>query len=594
MSAASFFRRLIVSAMAITLAFLYIFVNFKGLTTADGMEKSQFAREISRVSYQTKMIRPVAIWQYSQKHNQEAFLQQVQRTDSYNSPLYPLVLGAVFKIIGADDFESWKMKEGDTIYKLDRVIVALSIFFFLIGVLIVYALARRVFDGTIAGMTFFVLMTCEMFWNFTHTGMPNCFMFMLFSGAMYFAYRATEASSEENGNGFVSGALAGILLVLLCLCHWMGVWILIGFIVYSFFFLRPMGGIAAVTVVVALLAFTFPVLQNIKQTGNPFGTAFYTLYAGLGASSDMIMRSGDAGDIVIPFRDTALKFVRNSIGQVTNVYEYIGYIIAAPLFFLSLIHSYKKKAVASFRWAILSMWFFAGIGMSIYGLGENAYYSNQIHYLFGGVMTIYGLSMVMILWMKLPVVRELEGIFKETHLIVLGALACAPMLLQIPDGIYRGLVFKKNFPNWPPYSPSSLNTKLNSIIDEDRYIFSDQPWAVAWYADRNAIWMPHNVETFKKIEASALSQAVPIAGVHVSPTSLGERGFYESFLDNRDMSALSIDGWAAVVTQGGMGVGELAKKSKDTSQIMTNYPYPLPLNGALMIYHAAEKPRLKN
>ncbi len=593
MNTASFFRRLIVCVMVLTISFLYLFVNFKGLTTADGMEKSQLAREISRGSYSTKMIRPIAIWQSSQKQDREAFLDEVAATDSYNSPLYPLVLGAVFKLIGADDFETYKMQDTDTIYALDRVIAGLSVLFFLIGILISYVLAKRMFDGTIAGMTLFILVTCELFWRFTQTGMPNCLMFMLFSAALYYTYVATERSLEENRNGLLPGVLAGIFLILLCLCHWMGVWLLIGFLIYSFIFIRPVGGVVSFVIVAAILAFFYPLFLNMKQTGNPFGTAFYSLYAGLGNSNDLIMRAGDFGDVPIMFRNLALVFINNILSQITKVYEYMGYIIAAPLFFLSLIYKYKKSAVTNFKWAIFILWGLASLGMSVYGLGNNALYSKQLHYLFAAPMTAYGLSIIIILWNKMPGTRDLSGVWNKSHLILLAILASAPVLLSIPNDIFRGLTLKKSYPNWPPYFPSALSNTLNVWVDDDNYVMSDQPWAVAWYADKNAIWLPTKTKTFKQIESIAKEQRTPIAGIHISPTSFGEGSFYEGLQKSGEIMALALDGWVVATTDGTMKFRDLAKKSKITAPIISNYSYSYPLVRGAMVYHSAERADVK-
>lgn len=560
------------------------------------MEKSQLAREVSRGTYKTKLIRPIAISQYTKKTGQSEYrLEQIQKTDSYNSPLYPVFLGAVFKLIGASDFEAFRMKSDDTIYTLDRIIVGLSMLFFLMGIIMVYLLGRAIFDETVAGLSAFILLTCELFWTFTQTGMPNCFMFMIFSAAIYFIYLSTEKSAEEAGSGFILGALGGVLLVILCLAHWMAVWLLLGFLVYSFLYLKPRGAITIVTILVAFLAFAFPVLQNIKQTGNPLGTAFFTVYTGLGASTDLIMRSGDVNEVFISVRDIALKFTRNTLSQVTNVFEYIGFILVAPLFFLSLMHNYRRKAVANFRYAVFYMWIFAALGMSIYGLGDDALYSKQIYYLFAGIMTIYGLSMVMIIWSRFSGARAADGAKSNLHLVLIGLLSAAPLFLTFPDGIFNGLLSKKAQTTWPPYSASALNTRLNPILEKGGYIFSDQPWAVAWYADRNAIWTPHDPKVLKQIEKATSNQNNPVAGIHVSPTSIGEKSFFEGYVNNVQLTPLILDGWivASVNDFNKLKPGVIARSSPEIDGILDKYSYPVPLNGSLMIFHAAETPKIR-
>ena len=51
--------RLAFYALAIGLALIHVFITFRGLSTAAGMEQAQLAREIARGNgYQTKVIRP--------------------------------------------------------------------------------------------------------------------------------------------------------------------------------------------------------------------------------------------------------------------------------------------------------------------------------------------------------------------------------------------------------------------------------------------------------------------------------------------------------------------------------------------------------
>ncbi len=594
MTPASLFSKLIVWALTLSIAFIYIFVNFKGLTTADGMEKSQLAREVSRGAYKTKIIRPIAMHQYSKKHDRPGFLKEVASADSYNSPLYPLILGGVFKLIDAGSYEKWKMNDSESVYKLDRVVCGMSVLFFLLSAIMASQLARKMFDETIAGFTFILLVSCELFWKLAQTGMPNCLMLLLFTTAMYCLYIATDHSNSSDKNGFVYGSIAGILLVLLCMCHWMGLWLLLGFLIYSFFFIRPMGGVSATTLVVALAAFAFPVNQNLTQTGNPFGTAFFSLYTGLGLSDEVIMRAGDSGDVYIAFRDLAFNFLKNAFRQISVGYEYAGYVVVIPFFFLSVIHYFRNPTVNTFRWGVLILWFCAVLGMSVYGLGDDAMHSNQLHYLFTPIMIAYGLSIIAIFWKRLPLSNSLDGVWEKSHFYLIALIACAPMVLAMPVDVIKGLRSKKIIPNWPPYFPSALNLSLNTIVPEESFIFSDQPWAVAWYADRNAIWTPNSFRTFQKMQDEAASHRTPIAGVHVSPSSFGSKSFYRSYLANRDLASVALDGWASMITHSELEAGDFAKKSKAGSQIMSSYPYPYPLTGGFMMYYAAERPRKRN
>ena len=54
--------RVAVYGAAVVLALLHVFVTFRGLSSATGMEQAQLAREIARGNgYQTKVMRPYAL-----------------------------------------------------------------------------------------------------------------------------------------------------------------------------------------------------------------------------------------------------------------------------------------------------------------------------------------------------------------------------------------------------------------------------------------------------------------------------------------------------------------------------------------------------
>ncbi len=587
MSLASIFRYLCVLALMLAIAVVYLLLGFRGITTPEGMEKAQLAREIARGSYKTKMIRPVSIGQFETAKKRLPFLHEVSRADTYNAPLYPLALGIVFKAFKADDFEKWKMEEGQEIYALDRVVVGLNMVFFILASFIAYFLARKIFDPMIAGITFFLLITTDLFWRFTETGMANSLMLMLFMAALFCIYVATEKSLQEGENGFLFGTLGGIFLILLCLTHWMALWILIGYIIYAFFFIRPIGGIASVTVILACLGFAHPVLQNYQQTGHPFGTAFFTLYSGLGLSEEVMMRSGGAGDFYVPIKAVILNFVGNLTTGFGRMFEYSGLVYAAPVFFLSCLHEFKSKHISNFRWGILIIWGVACIGMAIYGIGEDAFYSNQLHYLFTPIMAAYGMAMIAIIWNRTKFGSG-EKSWRYGYIWIVAAISAVPMLFSLPQIALSALTSQRSLSSWPPYYASGTNRILSRAIPEKQYIFSDQPWAVAWYADRHAIWTPMKHDTMRRIEAIADNQRLPIAGVNVTPVSVGAKTLFESSNFSGDMFSLNLSNWMTFASRGKIGLTVLSKKMPVSEDITRRYSNIVPYNGVLMLYYSAE------
>jgi len=583
LDAAIMIRRLLFFVLLFSLVFFYLALTFRGLTSAEGMEQAQIGREIARGNnFTTKVIRPAAIKQAENTEGGEVALDNFY--DTYHSPLNPFIYGAVLKAVGGDDFDKYQITEGNrTIYRLDRVIAAVSVICFLIAIGVNYLLISRIFDVRIAGVVALLMALCDLMWKFTHTGLPQMLMLLLFSCALFFAYRALEAAIEGKV-ALGSILVAAIFFALLALSHWLSIWISVGFVLYAAFFFRPKG-VAALAVLGILLLFSlYFVGKNLEWTGSPAGTAGLTLYGGLTQSEEGIMRSMNPGDkttaIIYNMNSLLLNTFRNILLQVDGLYTNLGSIISAPLFFFALLHPFKRASIARFRWIILMMWVTAALGMALFGLSDSAVDSNQLHILFAPIMAAYGLAFLSIIWSRIEL-PEGSGILRFGHFYLVVIISAGPLLLSIPDGIRSGLLRSESPKTvWPPYWPPLLNRTLHDETDDDAIIITDQPWAVAWYADRHSIWLPKRVEDLVALEKMADDQVLTIGGILVSPTSFKDNPLYTpgAFGSDEEFAPMMLDATASRVTEGGVGpVGNFSKTSPKLSGVTRRYPYALEL-----------------
>lgn len=576
-------RRLLFFVLLLSLAYFYIALNFRGLTSERGMEQAQIGREIARGNGPTtKVIRPAAIYQGQQ--NDDSNLELEAFNDTYHSPLNPYLYGAVLKIIGGDDFDKYRIKHdkagqaSETVYRLDRVIAGLSMILFFAAIGINYLLISRIFDTKIAGVTALLMALSELFWRFTHTGLPQMLMLVLFSSALFFIYRALE-ESVENRIAISSVIIAAIFLSLLALSHWLTIWITLGFILFAAFFFRPKGISGLLVIGILGLSCSYFVIKNIEWSGTPGGTAFLSVYGGLTESEEALMRTSDPSEetyrILYNLNSLILNTSASMLLQINQLYNNLGAIIAAPMFFFALLHPFKRETISQFRWVILLMWVFGVLGMSIFGLSDKATDSNQLHILFAPIMTAYGLAFLSILWARIDLPTN-SAFKKSGHFVIVVVLSAGPLILTIPRAIRTGLAIGKDTqrPVWPPYLPSALNKKLNNIVaEEGEIIFTDQPWAVAWYADRPAIWLPRKISEFQDIEELAKEQKMNVVGILVSPTSFANNPLYRpaAFGTKEDFAAFFLDGAANSVTNSAPNSKPLSSRSKPLQEITSNY-----------------------
>ena len=206
-------------------------------------------------------------------------------------------------------------------------------------------------------------------------------------------------SSEEGGLTLVHALLAAVFFALLCLTHWLAIWIVIGYSVAAAIFIKPRGVAGILALVAVILVAIFPVLQNIKTSGHPGGTGVLVLFEGLAGSEEYAMRSYET--VPLNLRQLSVNTLRLTVSQSKDLFSYFGGIIAAPIFFVALLHPFKRASISNFRWVILLMWIFAALGMALFGLRDGATSSNQLHLLFAPLMGAYGLAMLSVLWSRL-------------------------------------------------------------------------------------------------------------------------------------------------------------------------------------------------
>ena len=582
---AKIIRRAIFFVCLAGLAIISLFFTFKGLSAPRAMEQAQIGREIARGNgYSTKVIRPVALAQIKKSKGEYPIVENLQ--DTYHAPLNPFVYAAVLKASGAEESARWRMTKDDNIYQLDRIIAATCVAFLIISIGINYLLVSRIFDPTIASITAILMLFSELLWKLSQSGLPQMLMLMLFSSAMLFLWRAVE-NAEEQKSALVPIFISGIFMCLLVLTHWISLWIYLGYILFTAVYFKPRG-VIAITLITMLAVFVLPVIYFLYfvPTGNLFGTAHYAIHDGLGtASEDYVMRSLTPVSGGFPLKGLLLAILRSTLLQISSLHENFGAILVAPLFFLALLHPFKRSSLAAFRWLILLMWIFAGMGMSIYGISSGVMDSNQIHILFAPLMAAYGMAMVSILWGRLNIPAA-YGILRYSHIVVIIAISSGPMLLSIPKTISHGIHIDNlgGVPQWPPYFPKVFNRNLADNTKPEEIIICDMPWAVAWYGDRMSMWLPHNLSQISAVEKIAHDQQTAVNGIVITPYSYNQGHILETGARNGpygNLYPLVYGAW-----------GKFAKGPNfidvdpDFKEISNRYPYKAPLfaNNYIMLY----------
>ena len=501
---APFIRMAMFGALIITLTLLYLFVQFRGLPSSTAMDQAQIARNIADgKGFTTKYIRPFAIWQLE---NAGKEVPSENFPDFFNSPLNPFVNALPLKLVQSQ----WKLSPTDLIYIGDRVIAGTAIVFFLLSVVIWYLIGKKLFDQKLSLIGCAIILLTDLMWQFTLSGLPQMLMLFLFSIAAFCTLTAMEKRSSAPA---VLGLLfaAGIAFGLMVLAHGAAIWIFLGWLAFALLYFQPRG-VAGLVAVGALAIVVIPWLaRNYSVSGSPLGIAGYELVAPVNSGESGYLRSISGPP---PFSGiNPLHRLKNALFLHTeDLFSFLGMNLAAAMFFVSLIHRFRSKNTAMFRWCILLMWLGAFAAMAFCGVQGNVS-RNQFHVLFIPIFVFYGLAFLMVLYTRLEV--QLPAI-RIAFLSLVVFLCSLPLLATLLAG--QGIAIQ-----WPPYVPPFIAI-LSDWFEEKEVIASDMPWAVAWYANRPSILLPQTIKDFNKLsDYRVLGSA--IHGLYLTPVTGNQRLF---------------------------------------------------------------------
>ncbi len=522
--------------------------GFRGLSHEKGMEQAVIAREIARGhGFSTLMIRPAALWLFEKNLGKFPLDRQ---PDIYHAPLNPYLNAGVILVADAvngmlrsagekKEFLNWltydrTMSTKVFVYAYDRIIAGVQVLFFLLAVLINYYTARRLFDDRLAAFAGCMMLVCQRFWDYAMCGLPQMLMLFLFSAALHTLLRAVEARYlNKPPLAWLSATAA--LFGLLALTHGLTIWVFAGALIYVAFSFRPFGRDAAIMAVIFMVLYTPWMVRNQQVCGSAVGLGWYSGLHGLRGTEPGLMRSMEvslAGLSPLTFRQ---KVQADTLDQMLNLTSALGASMMAVVFFVALLHLFKRPETSSFRWALLTMWLCAVFGMAVFGLpeGTGALAANDLHVLFIPLMLCYGLAFVLVMWTRLEVNIKLVRLGFLSLLFVVSSLPFIQNSIQMLAGPRIQV-------QWPPYVAPYIAI-MGTWTTEKEIITSDMPWAVAWYAERKSLWLPDTIEDFvtlndyKKLDGA-------IVGLYLTPVS-SYKGFINEIVKGEYKA------WAPFITR---------------------------------------------
>ena len=490
-------RRAAVAVAVLLLCWFYLVHEFRGLSMAQGMDQAQIGREIARGhGFATEFARPLAMGDLKRNGKE---VKTAAWLDTYNAPLPPLLDAAAlyFPVKGG-----WQMTRKDVVYAGDRLIATVQVLCFLGSIVVLYLLAKELFDKRLAYMACGLVLGCDMMWEYSLSGLPQMWLLLLFNATLYTLARAMRARyAGDRTAGWLAGA--GLGFGLLALSHAITIWIFVPALVFCGGVFRPRFWGAGIMLAAFLAVYSPWLVRNAYVCGDARGLGIYAVLDGIQHSEAGHMRrlEVDLKDVTVDYYGQ--NFRLNVSGQINRLVEYFGWSCVAPLAFVSLLHAFKRPLTAAFRWLATFMWLGAVAGMGVFGMKEyHALAANQLHLLFVPIFTCYGLAYVLVHWDRrigLGGSPGVEGKPERAHSLLRGSvvvlvffLCCLPLLGRI---CFSRSVWQVQ---WPPYLPPYISM-VRDWMAPNEIVASDMPWAVAWYADRKSLWVPETPDELYQI-----------------------------------------------------------------------------------------------
>ena len=545
--------RWILTIVILSLCMFQLCLTYRGMDQPTAMDMAQIGRQIARgEGFTTKFLRPVDVWDHN-KVTRGKPINFDQFPETNHAPLFPYVLAGAIKATGYDNFEAKRMNEAKSnVYTGDRVIAGVSTVFFLLALLLAYTLVSRLFDEVVATTTVALMGLSELMLQYALSGLPQTLMMCLVLGALHCLVSAVNANERNRGTRTVLWNCAMfVLLALLCLTCRMSIWCAFGMIAFAGLYFRPRGLYAAIGTAIVIIIGILPYIVLLAPTGGIEKKIMYGLFNVFGSDgAEILMRSATTEALSFNSSNFFLRLLGYTFSQFNSMYINMGAIVTTPFFLLALLNKFRRPVVEAAKWAVFAMWLTACAGMALFGEAETISASQQA-VLFTPLFAAYGTALVFIFLGRMQLGQAFNSI-RGLAIAVMLVISSGLFLFQLPKQLYMGIwTSARGIPHFPPYYPAAMNGKLHNMSNDRDLIVTDQPWGVAWYADRKALWMPRSIEELtRNLEPIFHRSGQAMQGFLITPSShsMQSGGISGIIRESGDFAPLVLEGKLLMMT----------------------------------------------
>ncbi len=537
-------RIVFVALITFALLICYNWRAYRNMGSAEAMDAAQVGRNIAEGNgFKTQFIRPFSV--YLVKNHNQARLTATETNarpdyaqlkgmhpDLANPPVYPLVLGGLMKVLPfkhevnvKDAF--WSIPAMNPTpaaprqfwrYQPDFLIGLFNQVLLILVAVMTFFLARRLFDSSVAWMSFVLVLFCELLWQFSVSGLSTMLLMVIFMGLIWCLVWIESEEREPVWGHRAQTWLAiaiGLLMGIGMLTRYSFGWLIIPVLIFlGIFCAIRRNQILIIASAVFLLVITPWIMRNISVSGTPLGTAGYALVEGTVLFPDnKLERSLEPNFRSLGLKPFLYKLSTNSRAILQDELPKLGGSWVTALFLAGLLLSYRNPALVRLRYFLLAsllvLFFIQAMGRTHLTGDSPVLNSENLLIILVPVIFIFGAGLFNALLDQVNLrIRE----FRLAIVVVFGIVMCLPMAFIFMPPRAKPLVY-------PPYYPPAIQQTCNWMKPTE-LMMSDIPWAMAWYGNRQCIWLTANAES----QFYAVHDFMkPVKGLYLTPETTDSR-----------------------------------------------------------------------
>jgi hypothetical protein len=499
------FRYLPALLAVLLVALVYDLREYRNLSTAEAMDAAQLGRRIAEgKGYTTLFIRPLSLCLTQRVHRDGPASTEPGTSSAYsrisgaypdlaNAPVYPVLLAGLMKVLPFNYTASttqrfWSRGGRFLRYQPDFLIAVFNQLLFGVVILLAFLWARRLFDRGVAWTAAVLLLGSELLWRFSVSGLSTILLLLLYM-ALVWCLTLLESATRESGRRAqalpVLAAAAGLLVGLGGLTRYAFAWLILPTLLFILFFAGSRRGILCFIALAVFAAVMTPwLIRNYQISGAPFGTATYHVLEGTRMFPDHRLERSLLPNLQFFMSPIWAKLFANLRPVLSNVFSHLGAGWVGGFFLVGLLVGFRSQAIRRMRYFLVAT---LGLLVIVQALARAQFSedspeinSENLLVLALPLVVIYGVSLFFTL---LDQINFPSPALRSSAIGAFGILACPAMIFALWSGTVP-LVY-------PPYHPLLIQ-QTAAWMKPDELMMSDVPWAVAWYGNRQCVWLTLN------------------------------------------------------------------------------------------------------